>query len=91
MDVAERVWNEVEELANEPRPAGCIKLHGIDAWRIRIGDYRVVYEISDNVVTVTVVRVRHRSDVPRQRRRARVVRKARLAPRWCKRALVRPW
>jgi len=63
VDVAERIWNEVEKLANDPRPSGCVKLQGIDAWRIRIGDYRVVYEISDSVVTVTVVRVRHRSDV----------------------------
>ena len=48
----------------EPRPAGCKKLKGGDAeWRIRVGDYRVVYVIDDAKLLVTVTRIRNRSDV----------------------------
>ena len=52
-------------LAEDPRPHGWQKLTGEDKYRIRQGDYRVVYTIEDAVVTVTVVRVAHRSDVYR--------------------------
>jgi mRNA interferase RelE/StbE len=50
-------------LRNEPRPAGCVKLAERDAWRIRVGDYRVIYQIEDTVRVVRVVRIGHRSDV----------------------------
>ena len=50
-------------LAADPRPTGSIKLTGVDAWRIRVGDYRVIYEIEDDKVLVTVVRVGHRREV----------------------------
>lgn len=53
----------IAELADNPRPNGYIKLKGEEAYRIRVGDYRVIYEISDNIILVTVVSVGHRKDV----------------------------
>ena len=53
-------------LGHVPRPAGCRKLSGTDdAYRIRVGDYRIVYQILDRVLIVYVVRVAHRKDVYR--------------------------
>lgn len=57
------VRDAIRALADNPRPAGCIKLSGREGWRIRQGDYRVIYEIDDQEPTVTVLRVRHRRDV----------------------------
>jgi mRNA interferase RelE/StbE len=49
-------------LSENPRPSGCKKLAGVvDAWRIRIGDYRVIYRVDDTASLVTVMVVRHRS------------------------------
>jgi mRNA interferase RelE/StbE len=53
----------IGQLADNPRPVGCKKLKGMSAWRIRVGDYRVVYEIHDDVLVVLVVRVAHRREV----------------------------
>lgn len=60
----ERIVPKLEMLGTDPRPAGCRKLKGGDSeWRIRIGDYRVVYTIDDHEETITVSRIRHRSEV----------------------------
>jgi len=57
-----RVVQSIRLLAVEPRPPGCRKLVGaIDRWRIRIGDYRVIYSINDNDRLVEVNAARHRS------------------------------
>jgi mRNA interferase RelE/StbE len=57
-----RVIRAVRELANEPRPTGCRKLVDSDnRWRIRVGDYRIIYAVDDVAHTVDVVAVRHRS------------------------------
>ncbi len=57
-----RVFPRLENLANDPRPHGCKKMQGGDReWRIRIGDYRVVYTIDDAKLLVEVTRIRHRS------------------------------
>jgi mRNA interferase RelE/StbE len=50
-------------LAENPRPANCKKLIGTDAWRVRVGEYRIVYWIEDNKLRVEIVRVAHRKDV----------------------------
>ena len=50
-------------LADNPRPYGYKKLKGEDAYRIRVGDYRVIYEIDDDKIIVTVVSVGHRKDI----------------------------
>ncbi|HEX5138271.1 MAG TPA: type II toxin-antitoxin system RelE/ParE family toxin [Planctomycetota bacterium] len=53
-------------LGSDPRPAGCRKLHAADdLWRVRIGDYRVIYSIDDSKRRVDVNAVRHRSDAYR--------------------------
>ena len=59
-----RLAPKIDGLAADPRPSGCKKLHGYkDLWRIRIGDYRVVYLIDDGSKKVSVTRVAHRRDV----------------------------
>jgi len=59
-----RIVPRLENLADNPRPPGCKKLQGGDKeWRIRVGDYRVVYTIDDAKLLVEVTRIRHRSDV----------------------------
>jgi len=59
-----RLMAKLEGLAADPRPSGCKKLRGYkDLWRIRIGDYRVVYIIDDAQKIVRITRVAHRSDV----------------------------
>ncbi len=59
-----RVVNRIESLRETPRPAGCKKLKGYkDQWRIRIGDWRVVYIIDDAAKIVRVTRIAHRSEV----------------------------
>jgi mRNA interferase RelE/StbE len=62
-DVARRVLARINQLRDNPRPAGCIKLTGgKDLWRIRSGDYRVIYRIDDAASLVDVMVVRHRRD-----------------------------
>jgi len=64
--VQRRVMHAVEGLENEPRPEGCRKLSGSDdVYRIRVGDYRVVYTVDDVVHIVAIERVGHRRDVYR--------------------------
>ena len=60
-----RTKNAIHKLAENPRPRGCRKLSGRDGWRIRVGDYRVIYEIDDIQQTVTVLHFGHRRDVYR--------------------------
>lgn len=59
----ERVRNAISALAQEPRPPGSRKLVGREGWRIRVGDYRVIYEINDQQQIVTVLHIGHRRDV----------------------------
>jgi len=62
--VVERIFPKLEALEDEPRPDGCRKLKGGRMeWRIRVGEYRVVYTVDDAKLRVSVTRVRHRSDV----------------------------
>jgi mRNA interferase RelE/StbE len=59
-----RVIAKIEALADNPRPAGCKKLKGFkDQWRIRVGDWRVVYIINDTARLVSVTRIAHRREV----------------------------
>ncbi len=59
--VIERIFPKLEALETEPRPSGCKKLKGgRDEWRIRVGDYRVVYTIDDTKLSVSVTRIRKR-------------------------------
>lgn len=61
-----RIVSAVQDLAREPRPLGCKKLAGEElAYRIRIGSYRVIYEIHDKILLVTVLKIGHRKQVYR--------------------------
>jgi mRNA interferase RelE/StbE len=61
-----RVIARAEALAHSPRPPGCVKLSGASGlWRIRVGVYRIIYQIQDDRLVVTVLRVGHRRDVYR--------------------------
>ena len=65
-EVHHRVIVAIQSLAANPRPPGCRKLAGSKSdWRIRVGDYRVIYEIADAIRVVRVNRVRHRREVYR--------------------------
>lgn len=50
-------------LAKEPRPKGYKKLKGRDAYRIRVADYRIIYEVFDNILLIDVIDVGHRSNI----------------------------
>ena len=62
-EMAERVFTALRALRRDPRPPGCRLLQGWQrrAWRIRVGDWRILYEIDDAAGVVTVLRVLHRS------------------------------
>ena len=58
-----RIFPRIEALSRNPRPPGCRKLRGTrNLWRIRVGEYRIVYEILDDPGLIDVVAVRHRKD-----------------------------
>ncbi len=62
--IVNRIFPKIEALAKEPRPKGCRKLQGEKfLWRIRIGDYRVVYAVYDDERLVDIIAIRHRSGV----------------------------
>jgi len=61
-----RIFPKIEALAKDPRPTGSRKIQGADdLWRIRVGDYRVLYRIQDARLIIEVVTVRHRRDAYR--------------------------
>ncbi|MEH1805365.1 type II toxin-antitoxin system RelE family toxin [Nostoc sp.] len=64
IDVQQRIQTKINDLAIEPRPNGVKKLQGDDnSYRVRVGDYRVVYEVDDHVLIVTVIKVGHHSGI----------------------------
>ncbi len=59
-----RLDEAIESLADDPRPPGCRKLAGIsDRYRVRVGDFRIVYRIDDGKVTVLILLIGHRREV----------------------------
>ena len=62
---AGRIIKAIYKLADQPRPANCVKLSGSENYRIRVGDYRVIYSIADDILTVEVLKVGNRRDVYR--------------------------
>jgi len=57
------ILKRIERLSENPRAEGCIKLSGLDRYRVKQGLYRIVYEIIDNRLVVQIVKVGHRSSV----------------------------
>jgi mRNA interferase RelE/StbE len=68
-DAQRRIAPAIDGLAANARPPGAEKLAGEDAWRIRVGDYRIVYEIEDRVLVILVLHVGNRREVYRRLRR----------------------
>ncbi len=64
-EVYERIDSAILALADDPRPPGCMKLKGREDWRIRIGDYRVVYGIDDERRVVEILNIAHRREIYR--------------------------
>ncbi|MDT4328331.1 type II toxin-antitoxin system RelE family toxin [Methylomonas sp. MS20] len=65
-DVQRRLYAAALELSENPRPPGFKKLHGVDdLYRVRIGDYRLVYTVEDRHLKILVVAVGHRRDIYR--------------------------
>lgn len=63
-ELQDRIQPKIDELAIEPRPNGVKKLQGEEnTYRIRVGDYRVIYDVLDDVLLVNVIDIGHRSKV----------------------------
>ena len=61
------ILEAIRDLADDPKPHGCRKLHGSEhTYRIRIGDYRVIYSIENSALTIWIVRIGHRKEVYRR-------------------------
>jgi len=60
-----RVMSRIKVLADNPRPPACEKLSGQERYRVRQGDYRILYEVNDSDQVVTVVKIGHRREVYR--------------------------
>lgn len=61
-----RIAPRIKALSDDPRPLGCHKISGSEKdWRIRVGDYRVIYEVDEKAKAVRVMRVRHRKEAYR--------------------------
>jgi mRNA interferase RelE/StbE len=68
--INDRLFVALRELAHNPRPRGCVKLEGSDSdYRVRVGDYRILYTVYDERLIVLVVDVGPRKDIYRRRRR----------------------
>ncbi len=64
-NVLQRIMSWIGSLAENPRPVGCEKLSGQEKYRVRQGDYRIVYSIQDTQLTVWIVKIGHRREVYR--------------------------
>ena len=63
----QKVTNKILSLSENPRPSGVEKLSGDDKYRIRQGNYRIIYSIHDEQLIITVVKIGHRRDIYRKR------------------------
>lgn len=63
----DHIIDAIYNLATIPRPHGTCKLSGKDAWRIRVGDYRIIYEIDDNKLNILIITLGHRKEIYRKR------------------------
>jgi mRNA interferase RelE/StbE len=61
--VLKRVLNKIQLLSLEPRPSGCKKLSADEKYRVRVGDYRILYSIEDDKLVIYIVKVGHRKNI----------------------------
>jgi mRNA interferase RelE/StbE len=63
-DIKLRIEEKIQELAENPRPDGVVKLEDSeDTYRVRVGKYRILYEVKDDLLIVKIVKIGHRKDV----------------------------
>jgi mRNA interferase RelE/StbE len=60
-----RIMSKLETLKANPRGSGAIKLSGSSSWRVRVGDYRIIYDIQDSQLIVSVIKLGHRREIYR--------------------------
>jgi len=64
IEISSRMATRIRALATDPRPDGCLKLKGKqNQWRMRVGDYRIIYSIDDVNFAIVILKVRHRREV----------------------------
>ena len=63
--IRERIAKYIANLASNPRPAGCKKLKGHNKYRVRVGNYRIIYEIRDDILVVIIIKIGDRKDIYR--------------------------
>jgi mRNA interferase RelE/StbE len=61
--VFQRIDKRIQSLKFEPRPVGCIKLSGNESYRIRVGDYRIIYTINDKIIEIYIFNIAHRKEI----------------------------
>ena len=66
-EARQRIAQAIDALGDDPRPPGCKKLQGSPYWRIRVGVYRVIYQVEEGRLLVLVLEVGHRKEVYRKR------------------------
>lgn len=64
-NIAPLIIDQLSALEKNPRPTGCKKLADREAWRVRVRDYRIIYEIEDRVLRIIVVSIGHRREIYR--------------------------
>ena len=66
VDLRKRIGGHIKNLTENPRPSGCVRLRGFDnTYRIRVGDYRILYEVQDQRLLIYVLRIGHRREIYR--------------------------
>lgn len=61
--ISSKLINAIQQLSTDPRPFGYKKLKGQDGYRIRVGDYRIIYLLKDHLLVVLILDVGHRKDI----------------------------
>ena len=64
-NIQKQLGRVIEELKDTPYPVGCKKLIGVNGWRIRSGNYRVIYKIQDHILLIVILNLGHRKDIYR--------------------------
>ena len=64
--IRRRIVDAIDSLAHDPRPASSRKMVGSSGFRMRVGDYRVIYEIKDEIVSIFVIKIGHRREIYRR-------------------------
>ena len=60
-----KILDKIKSLSDDPHPTGSTKLTNQEKYRVRVGNYRILYKVEDNILTVFVVKVGHRKDIYR--------------------------